>query len=210
MNLILNAIEAIKDTGGVVTVKSQLAEDGQIEISVNDAMGLATLFSAPDHSNSSGKLAHQQVNRGIAWRTDLGQRRRAGVARRSTSPCRRLPRKQTLPWMPLDSTLSKVGRFLDGGITSFAILPSPILHSAKDRKDILFFTANVDHPLSPVSLTTFFFKNSQKSHVKPQNHLTHSHPITSTVKFSYLQSAILKTVEKKQEKAPQGYNSLRG
>ena len=36
MNLILNAIEAIKDTGGVVTVKSQLAEDGQIEISVND------------------------------------------------------------------------------------------------------------------------------------------------------------------------------
>jgi signal transduction histidine kinase len=36
MNLMLNAIEAMKDTGGVVTVKSQLAEDGQIEISVND------------------------------------------------------------------------------------------------------------------------------------------------------------------------------
>jgi signal transduction histidine kinase len=36
MNLMLNAIEAIMDTGGVVTVKSQLGEDGQIEISVND------------------------------------------------------------------------------------------------------------------------------------------------------------------------------
>jgi PAS domain S-box-containing protein len=36
MNLMLNAIEAIKETGGVLTVKSQLGKDGQIEISVND------------------------------------------------------------------------------------------------------------------------------------------------------------------------------
>jgi PAS domain S-box-containing protein len=36
MNLMMNGIEAIKDTGGVVTVKSQLGENGQIEISVND------------------------------------------------------------------------------------------------------------------------------------------------------------------------------
>ena len=36
MNLMLNAIEAVMDTGGVVTMKSQLGEDGQIEISVND------------------------------------------------------------------------------------------------------------------------------------------------------------------------------
>jgi PAS domain S-box-containing protein len=36
MNLMLNGIEAMKDTGGVVTVKSRLGEDGQIEISVND------------------------------------------------------------------------------------------------------------------------------------------------------------------------------
>jgi signal transduction histidine kinase len=35
MNLMLNGIEAMKDTGGVLTVKSQLCE-GQIEISVND------------------------------------------------------------------------------------------------------------------------------------------------------------------------------
>src|SRR6266702_7964628 len=36
MNLMLNGIEAIKDAGGVVTVKSRLGEDGEIEISVND------------------------------------------------------------------------------------------------------------------------------------------------------------------------------
>jgi PAS domain S-box-containing protein len=36
MNLMLNGIEAMKGTGGVLTVKSQLGEDGQIEISVND------------------------------------------------------------------------------------------------------------------------------------------------------------------------------
>jgi PAS domain S-box-containing protein len=36
MNLMMNGIEAIKDSAGVVTVKSQLGEDGQIEISVND------------------------------------------------------------------------------------------------------------------------------------------------------------------------------
>jgi PAS domain S-box-containing protein len=36
MNLMLNGIEAMKDTGGVLTVRSQSGEDGQIEISVND------------------------------------------------------------------------------------------------------------------------------------------------------------------------------
>jgi PAS domain S-box-containing protein len=36
MNLMLNGIEAMKDTGGVLTVNSQFGEDSQIEISVND------------------------------------------------------------------------------------------------------------------------------------------------------------------------------
>jgi PAS domain S-box-containing protein len=36
MNLMLNGIEAMHDTGGVLTVKSQLRENGQIEVSVND------------------------------------------------------------------------------------------------------------------------------------------------------------------------------
>ena len=36
MNLILNAIEAMKETGGVLTVNTQLGEDGQLLISVSD------------------------------------------------------------------------------------------------------------------------------------------------------------------------------
>jgi PAS domain S-box-containing protein len=36
MNLMLNGIEAMKDTGGILTVKSQLRKDGQIEIAVKD------------------------------------------------------------------------------------------------------------------------------------------------------------------------------
>jgi signal transduction histidine kinase len=36
MNLMLNGIEAMNETGGVITVKSQLNNDGQIQISVND------------------------------------------------------------------------------------------------------------------------------------------------------------------------------
>ena len=36
MNLMLNAIEAMKETGGVLTVKSQLDQDGRVMISVSD------------------------------------------------------------------------------------------------------------------------------------------------------------------------------
>jgi PAS domain S-box-containing protein len=36
MNLMLNAIEAMKETGGVLTVKSQVGDDGQLLISVSD------------------------------------------------------------------------------------------------------------------------------------------------------------------------------
>jgi PAS domain S-box-containing protein len=36
MNLMLNGIEAMKDTGGVLTAKSQMGEDGQIQISIHD------------------------------------------------------------------------------------------------------------------------------------------------------------------------------
>jgi PAS domain S-box-containing protein len=43
MNLMLNAIEAMKDTGGELTIKSQLGQEGQFLISVSDSgVGLPT------------------------------------------------------------------------------------------------------------------------------------------------------------------------
>jgi len=43
MNLTLNGVEAMQDTGGVLYIKSQSAEDGQVLISVNDTgVGLPT------------------------------------------------------------------------------------------------------------------------------------------------------------------------
>jgi signal transduction histidine kinase len=36
MNLMLNGIEAMKEKGGVLTVKSQTGEDGQIQVSIKD------------------------------------------------------------------------------------------------------------------------------------------------------------------------------
>ena len=85
MNLMMNGIEAMKDTGGVLTVKSQLCEDGQVEISVNDTgPGLPPGKRRPDirrilydeatrQRHGPGNL---QVDRRITRRTDLGQRRR--------------------------------------------------------------------------------------------------------------------------------------
>jgi signal transduction histidine kinase len=43
MNLMLNSVEAMRDTTGELSIKSQLAEDGQLLISVTDTgVGLPT------------------------------------------------------------------------------------------------------------------------------------------------------------------------
>jgi PAS domain S-box-containing protein len=117
MNLMLNGIEAIKDTGGVITVKSQLGEDGQIEISVNDT-GAGLPWARPTRylirsllrNHKVAAWAWQSASRSSNCMADgFGPTATAGAARRSTSPCQWLPRKQTLPWMQRDSALSRVG-----------------------------------------------------------------------------------------------------
>src|SRR5882757_9403667 len=55
-------------------------------------------------------------------------------------------------------------------------------------------------------LHLFFAFSAQKSHVKSQNHLTPSNKTRSSLKFSYPQTAIIKTVEKNKQ-AP---DTLRG
>jgi len=47
LNLMLNGIEAMKDSGGELTVKSQLGQDGQVMISVTDT-GVGLPAENPD------------------------------------------------------------------------------------------------------------------------------------------------------------------
>jgi len=61
-------------------------------------------------SRKAAAWAWQSVSRSSNRMADeSGPTATAGMARRSTSPCQRLPRKQTVPWMPRDSAFSRVG-----------------------------------------------------------------------------------------------------
>jgi len=80
MNLVLNAIEAMKDSGGELTVKSQL-EDGQLQFSVSDTgVGLPMekmhqIFCVLYHQ-AAGQwhgVGHQPFPCGVGWRAVVGK-----------------------------------------------------------------------------------------------------------------------------------------
>ena len=71
MNLVLNAIEAMKDSGGELTVKSELGNDGRVLISVSDTgVGLPTgkvdeIFSAFFTTKAQGSGMGLAISRSI-------------------------------------------------------------------------------------------------------------------------------------------------
>jgi signal transduction histidine kinase len=71
MNLMLNGVEAMRDTGGELRIKSQLAEDGQLLISVIDTgVGLPTddvdkIFDAFFTTKSEGTGLGLSITRSI-------------------------------------------------------------------------------------------------------------------------------------------------
>ena len=74
MNLMLNAIEAMKDSGGELTVKSEL-QDGQLQFSVSDTgVGLPTekmeqIFSAFFTTKPQGSRSIVESHGGRLWAT---------------------------------------------------------------------------------------------------------------------------------------------
>jgi len=88
MNLMLNSIEAMKETGGIPTIKTGRDESGQVLISVSDtgvgipAEGADEIFKAffTTKPQGSGMVASDQpFNRGIAWWQFVGHiQRRVG------------------------------------------------------------------------------------------------------------------------------------
>ena len=71
MNLILNGVEAMRDTGGVLSIKSQSVEDGQLQIAVTDTgVGLPTenvdkIFDAFFTTKSQGTGLGLAITRSI-------------------------------------------------------------------------------------------------------------------------------------------------
>jgi PAS domain S-box-containing protein len=102
MNLMLNGIEAMQDTGGELHIKSQLAEDGQVLISVTDTgVGLPTektdqifnaFFTTKPHGTGLGLAITRSIvesHGGRIWATaNSGQ----GTTFRFTLPQRRAAR----------------------------------------------------------------------------------------------------------------------
>jgi PAS domain S-box-containing protein len=117
MNLMHNGIEAMKETGGVLTVKSQLNQEGQIQISIQDSGPDCQWARSTRYSTRSLRLNRKAAAWG--WRSVVqswirmvaicGLPPTKGGALYSILPCLRLPGKQPLLRTRRDSASSRVG-----------------------------------------------------------------------------------------------------
>jgi C4-dicarboxylate-specific signal transduction histidine kinase len=101
MNLMLNAIEAMKDTAGELTIKTEMGQGDTVLISVSDTgVGLPNekteqIFNSffttkPQGSGMGYRSAAQLWNRMAAI---CGRRPTPDTARHSTSPCQQQRRQ---------------------------------------------------------------------------------------------------------------------
>jgi C4-dicarboxylate-specific signal transduction histidine kinase len=72
MNLMLNAIEAVKDSVGELTVKAELQDD-QLQLSVSDK-GVGLPIEKMDRQRHG--VGHQPFHCGVVWRAVVGKRQR--------------------------------------------------------------------------------------------------------------------------------------
>lgn len=110
MNLILNGIEAMKDTGGVITAKSKLGEDGQIQISLHDTgpglpVGRANqifdaFFTTKPKGSGMGLAVCKSIIESQGGRIWAGNDGGPGATFHFTLPL--LPTRQSFPIMPRD------------------------------------------------------------------------------------------------------------
>jgi signal transduction histidine kinase len=117
MNLMLNGIEAMKDTGGVLTVKSQLREDAQIQISIHDTgPGLPVgkveqifdaFFTTKPQGSGMGLAISKSIvesQSGRIWANGAGE---LGATLHFTLPA--APAETNPPVNPSDSAFNTVG-----------------------------------------------------------------------------------------------------
>jgi signal transduction histidine kinase len=117
MNLMLNGIEAMKDTCGELTVTSQLCEDAQIQISIHDTgpglpVGMVdqifdAFFTTKPQGSGMGLAISKSIvesQGGRIWANGDGQ---PGATFHFTLPA--APAETILPVDPADSAFSAVG-----------------------------------------------------------------------------------------------------
>ena len=147
-------------------MKSQLGEDGQIQISIHDTwpglpLGKADhIFDAFFTTKPQGRRhgpGNQQVDRRIAWRPDLGQRRSSYLALLSTA----FPKHTTQ--LTADSGCGR--RAINRDVALSLLTEGDKAEQESQRPVFYVLQANSSEPLGRAILTTKMWRAAEDSNV---------------------------------------------